>query len=190
MKRLLAGAIWCLLLAYPLIIYFGLQELSLQQIGLTVAFVAGLRLLSLRPGGTPILHYLLAVSLAAVALFTLLADRAEGLRYYPVAVNALLFAVFAASLWRGPSLVERMARLTEPELPPNAVAYTRKVTVVWCLFFMVNGLTSLYTALWGSLELWTLYNGLISYLFMAALFAVEWLVRCRVKGGHGNAGTG
>jgi uncharacterized membrane protein len=153
--------------------------------------IAGLRLIAIRIGGdTSNVQYLLALALVAVALYALLAGRAEGLRYYPVVVNALLLSAFAGSLWRGMPVIERMARLTEPDLSPQAVSYTRRVTGVWCLFFLFNGLVALFTAIWGSFELWTLYNGFLSYILMAALFGAEWLVRRRVRGRHENAGTG
>jgi uncharacterized membrane protein len=65
------------------------------------------------------------------------------------------------------------------KLYPVAIAYTRKVTVVWCGFFVVTGTLALATALWSSDKTWALYNGLIAYLLMGALFAGEWLVRPR-----------
>ncbi len=45
---------------------------------------------------------------------------------YPVAVNLGLLAVFGYSLFHPPTVVERLARLREPELPPPAIAYTRR----------------------------------------------------------------
>lgn len=100
---------------------------------------------------------------------------------YPVAVNLGLLASFGWSLWQGPPVVERLARLREPELPPHAVRYTRRVTQVWCVFFIVNAGLSLATALWCSQAVWALYNGAIAYGLMGTLFAVEWWVRRRVR---------
>jgi uncharacterized membrane protein len=74
-----------------------------------------------------------------------------------------------------------LARLREPDLPPHAVVYVRRVTQVWCGFFLLNGSVALATALWASERVWALYNGLIAYLLIGTLFAVEWLVRQRVK---------
>jgi len=79
------------------------------------------------------------------------------------------------------SLVERLARLQEPELPTAAIRYTRRVTRVWCLFFIGNGLFSGWTVWHGDLALWSLYNGLISYLLMGALMAGEYLIRRRSR---------
>jgi uncharacterized membrane protein len=61
------------------------------------------------------------------------------------------------------------------------VAYTRRVTQVWCGFFVVNGLLALGTALWASEALWSLYTGVIAYVLMGVLFGVEYLVRLRFK---------
>ena len=101
-----------------------------------------------------------------------------------MAGGILLLVVFAASLAFPPTAVERIARLSEPDLPPSGVAYTRRVTQVWCGFFVLNGALALATALWMSDRAWALYNGLIAYGLIGLLFGVEWLVRQRVRAGH------
>ncbi|MNJ71634.1 hypothetical protein D3C77_682010 [compost metagenome] len=79
------------------------------------------------------------------------------------------------------TLVERLARLTDPDLPPAGVRYTRTVTRVWCGFFVLNGTLAAATIWHGDLALWSLYNGLVSYLLMGLLMGAEYLVRLRVK---------
>ena len=79
-------------------------------------------------------------------------------------------------------VAERLARLSEPDLPDKAIRYTRQVTIAWSVFFLCNGVLAAALTLWAPLAWWTLYNGLISYLLMGLLFAVEWLVRQRVRG--------
>ncbi len=74
-------------------------------------------------------------------------------------------------------MIERFARFHNKNLSSNAVKYTRKVTIIWCIFFVINGLIALYTAFYASLEIWTLYNGLISYVLMGSLFVIEYIVR-------------
>ncbi|SNY98283.1 hypothetical protein [Halomonas sp. hl-4] len=104
-----------------------------------------------------------------------------GMRAYPVAINALMLAVFLSSLWRGMPIVERLARLKEPDLPTAGVAYTRRVTWAWCGFFVLNGSIAAWTALYADLATWTLYNGVISYGLIALMFAGEWLLRHRLR---------
>lgn len=103
------------------------------------------------------------------------------LRLYPVIVNAVMLLIFAWSLYAPPTIVERLARLQHPDLPAAGVLYTRQVTKVWCVFFIINGVLALITALWCSLTVWSWYNGLIAYLLMGMLMAGEYWVRLRTQ---------
>ena len=102
--------------------------------------------------------------------------------WYPVAVNASLFVAFAGSLFLGRPIVESLARMSNKgkEFPEKAIAYTRKVTYVWILFFLINGAIAALTALLADPKLWTLWNGCISYVLMGLIALVEYLVRRRV----------
>ena len=103
------------------------------------------------------------------------------LKLYPVLVNAAMLSIFAYSLFVPPSIVERWARMREPDLPAQSIGYTRRVTQIWCIFFVVNGALALVTALWASAATWSLYNGVIAYLLMGLLFAGEYGIRCNFK---------
>lgn len=106
------------------------------------------------------------------------------LKLYPVLINCAMLTAFGYSLISPPSMVERLARLREPNLPPAAVGYTRRVTQIWCVFFVINGSIALGTALWASEEVWSLYTGVIAYFLMGALFGGEFLFRLRFKRLH------
>ncbi|KAI0244669.1 hypothetical protein L0F63_004954 [Massospora cicadina] len=53
------------------------------------------------------------------------------LLWYPVVVNSLMLALFGGSMFSAMPLVERLARLREPDLPPRGVVWTRRVTQLW-----------------------------------------------------------
>lgn len=74
--------------------------------------------------------------------------------------------------------------MREPDFPLSAVAYTRRVTQVWCGFFLLNGAAAFATAIWASEAIWSLYTGVISYVLMGVLFGVEFLVRLRFRSQH------
>jgi uncharacterized membrane protein len=116
-------------------------------------------------------------ALALVAYF----DVARALRLYPVFMNVVMLISFVVSLIHPPSIIERFARIMEPDLPPSGVAYTRRVTIVWSAFFVINGSIALWTALRGSWAVWSLYNGVVAYALMGLLFVVEYGVRQRVR---------
>lgn len=100
---------------------------------------------------------------------------------YPVITSLALGFIFAKSLFFPPSLIERLARLREPNLDATGVAYTRKVTIAWVVFCCLNALISGATALWADVYLWTLYNGFISYCLMGILMGIEYAIRCLVR---------
>jgi uncharacterized membrane protein len=182
MKQLLTVVAWCLIAAYPLIVFYGLQRLPMHYLGVLLVGLGLVRLVSVRaPQGGALLQYLLAIVLILVVLNAVVADNPNGFKFYPVVVNLVMLSVFLFSLYRGQPMIERFARLAEPDLPLSAIPYTRKVTIVWCVFFLCNGAMALYTAIAASFEVWVWYNGVLAYLIMGILFGVEWLVRRRVR---------
>ncbi len=171
-----------LTLTYPLLVFLGMQHAEPRQLALLLMVLAVARALGQR-NRIWLLVSALATGLAAMAWF---GNQLLPLQLYPVLVNATLLVLFLLSLRFPPSAIERLARLREPDLPESGVRYTRRVTQVWCVFFVFNGSMALITALWCSPEIWALYNGLIAYLLMAALFGAEWLVRQHVRAGAGH----
>jgi uncharacterized membrane protein len=96
-------------------------------------------------------------------------------------MSAIWFIAFAETLWNPPSMIERFARVLEPALDANGVAYTRVVTWIWLGYFTLNAGIALWTAMAGSPAQWAIYNGAICYVLAGLLFAGEWLVRQRVR---------
>ncbi len=174
-----------LVLAYPLIVYFGLKYAEVRVVALALIFFALTRLFLIRrmddyagrlPQSNLVVAGLILVGIAAMA-----SNSAVLLQYYPVCMNALMLSLFAFSLIHPPSIVEQIARVTTPDLPEAGIVYTRKVTIVWCGFFIFNGSMSLYTVLGTDLGFWAVYNSLISYSLMGLLFTGEYLVRRTVQ---------
>jgi len=109
----------------------------------------------------------------AVLLFELLSDAGRGFLYLPALINLALLGAFCETLLNPPSIAEHIARLAVPVLTAEHVRYCRRVTLVWCCFFALNGAAAAFTAAFCRLAVWALYNGLVSYLLIALLFAAE-----------------
>ena len=171
-----------LLLAWPFIIWFGLAHNSLQGLLPLMALMLFLRFRQTRrrAGALSVVTQIVAVAGMTLCIASYRLKTHQLLLFYPVVVNSVMLAVFGGSLWSRMPIIERLARLREPDLPERAVRYTRRVTQIWCAFFIINGGIALFTALYGDLSLWTAWNGMISYLLMGTLMAGEWLVRQRV----------
>lgn len=179
-RRLVQALLW---LVYPLAVYFGLRIMEPRYVALLLVLALLLRRSQdvgrlLR--GSSRVDQGVATGLMLLAGLAALINSELLLRLYPVAVSISLLVVFALSLYKSQTLVERFARLREPNLPPEGVAYTRRVTQVWCVFFIGNGSVAAYTAFFASREIWSLYNGFIAYLLMGLLFASEYLWRRHV----------
>lgn len=185
-----------LIISYPFVIFFGLHHFSLSSVALLVIFMGLLRFFFLFfVTDTPrqptdhknvssfslkYRHHLntttimLVVSLI-LATCSLLFQSLNWMLFYPAIVNLILLLSFSYSLFNPPSIIERFARIQNPDLPKEAIAYTRKITKIWCLFFIINGLIALLTTV--NIEYWTLYNGFISYLLIGLLLSAEYVYR-------------
>ena len=89
---------------------------------------------------------------------------------YPVVINLTMLALFSYSLHTGPCMIERLARLKEPDLPDEAIPYLKKShpTLVRLIYLKWLQWRLIPLAL-PSLATWTLYNGLIAYVLMGLL---------------------
>jgi uncharacterized membrane protein len=176
MFRLLFGFI---LLLYPLAVYFGIQELAPWKISLGLLAVLVARF-CLSPADKQWGGALIGFGVL-YCVFAIWQNSELSLRLYPVGVNICFFLLFSLSLLYPPPVIERLARLQDPNLSPQGVNHTRKVTQVWCVFFVINGSIAAGTAFWGSFFWWSLYNGLISYLLIGLLMGIEYLIRIRMQ---------
>lgn len=178
MRGAATALVWAATLMYPLLIWLGLARFEARWLALVLLALALLRAAVSRE---PVWLAAAAGAFVLVAA-TWILNHGLPLKLYPVLVNATLLGVFALSLLRPPTVIERLARLEKPDLPAEALPYVRKLTQVWCAFFVLNGAIALWTALAASDAAWALYNGLIAYVLIGALLLGERLVRPRHDG--------
>ena len=120
--------------------------------------------------------------LGAAGLAGLISNSALFLKLYPVLMNAVMLAAFGFTLFSPPPMIFRFAVLADKTIPGSLAEqriarYCRKVTAVWCAFFVLNGAAAAWTIRSGSDALWSVYNGGVSYILIGLLFAVELVVR-------------
>ena len=183
-RNLVRQIIGLLTVLYPIAVYFGIQHfglVTLEPWKIAVFLLLLVLLQSILTKTKESWSYLLLVIGVIYCSFAIWNNNLITLRFYPVLINLSFFVVFAGSLFSPPPIIERIARIQHPNLPEQGVRYTRKVTKIWCLFFIINGLIATATALWSSFAWWSLYNGFISYLLMGLLMTVEYIVRIRTQ---------
>jgi len=166
---------YILLLVYPFAVYLLLDRLGAGVLGAVLVVLLLLR----NPSFLSAHRWVLIPALLVLLLFMGVgsAESELLLRMYPVGINFTLFVVFGHTVLRPPTIVTRIARASGIEMTVGITTYTRNVTLVWCTFFVVNGLIALYIALNETMNVWLLYNGILSYCFMGLLFGGEYLFR-------------
>lgn len=180
MRKSVTWSLLVLTLFYPFGVYAALGHLAPHWLAGALVLLALARAISTRQR----LWYAVVMGAGVLVLASWWQGDARAVKLYPALVNAILLTVFGWSLCHPPSVVERLARLQDPDLPAAAIGYTARVTAVWCGFFVVNGAFAVYTALYSSDANWALYNGLLAYVAMGVLMVGEWLVRQRVQRRH------
>lgn len=198
MTRRFAPAMFAV--AYPL---FAHGASILQSRGLTIASVAILAgAMLIRPLMEGRRWAWVAVPAAAVAIAALARANAVALVLFapPVLLNAFLAWLFGHTLARGGTpLIERLVRLLQPPgLPfePGVIGYARSLTRFWTGLFLLLGAANLALAAFATpggllelagirapvtvrLETWSLFANVLNYLFIGAVFLLEFAYRRR-----------
>jgi uncharacterized membrane protein len=179
----LSGFVIALSIAYPLVVFA--LEARVPAIAFALA-ACGLLFLRAMQSPLPIDRPIRFSMIAAIVLIVGLAqvDSQVAAKAYPVVISGGLAFLFGASLRRPPSLVERMAELSGETLSPAIRLYCRRVTMVWALWLTINTFIAAALAIFGSLEAWALWTGLLSYLVMGLIFAAEFTLRRFLRRRH------
>jgi uncharacterized membrane protein len=141
--------------------------LATASLGMAVRFAAerrALRILGQNAGA------LVLLGLAAGS-----GDRTY-LLLFPALINIYLAVIFAASVTTEKSIVERGARIVQPYLPPFTLAYCRKLTLCWSVFFAANSVW-IARLCFDAPEQWRSYTAVVYPAQVVLLSLVEFFVR-------------
>ncbi len=170
-----------LAVVYPFVVYLGLTRWTIRGVCAVLVVLAmllaisrarGLSWAAVRTALVPLLPTVLAATIAGVT--------AQGwvLLAVPVFINLGLLGTFAATLRGGKTpMIERFARLQEPELSPPKAAHCRQVTWSWVGFFAANAAFSAALAIAAPFEWWAAWCGGLAYLCIGVMIGVEMIVR-------------
>jgi uncharacterized membrane protein len=98
--------------------------------------------------------------------------------FLPVLIYSGLFMLFANTLRpEHTPLISRFAQMEQGELSAELRTYTRRLTVIWCVFFAGMAVLAVGLAAWAPVQLWFLHTFFVSYLLLALLFLGEFAYR-------------
>jgi uncharacterized membrane protein len=177
-KKLTRIMLICGAVSYPLVMYAGIKTFSPRFVvilfGLMV--IAGAVLKKRDPYTQRFLAPVMGVIL--LCLISAFFNRSHFMLYLPVLISLNLLVSFGYTLFRPPSMVAIFAQQTTAiTFNDEQLRYCRQVTLIWVIFFVLNGTVAGLTACCAALEVWSFYNGLIAYVAMGLLFATELVYR-------------
>lgn len=173
-KKLISVLLTILMVCYPFAVMWAIQHDQLFLVSGLLITVAVIRFFLSKDQ----IFLPLTIFALLCGTLTLLLQNALWLKLYPVLMSLGSATLFAYTLIRPPTMIERFARLHQPDLPESGVRWTRQVTKVWCGFLVLNALVALSTV-FLSTQIWAVYNGFISYVLMGILLLGEFVLRRR-----------
>jgi len=186
LKRISAVLFYLAAALYPVLIFYFLviRKAPLRSFSLFVIVFAVLVFLlgtarGKANGKTFLQGSLLLLCLGIICFIT---NSPVILKFYPVLMNIVFLAAFVSTFFSAPTMIFRFATLADKTIKGSLAekrveAYCRKVTIVWCCFFVLNGSIAAVTIFSGSEFLWTAYNGAVSYFLTGLIFAAEFIIR-------------
>jgi uncharacterized membrane protein len=161
------------------VIYFAHTRWATRGVGgILLGLYAASFLLRMRGSAADLGHLLRQhAAVAVLIVVAIVLDDRTLLLLLPTLVSLYLLGTFSWSLYDGPPMIERFARMMEDDLPPFTFPYCRRITWVWCGFMAFNAVAAGALALTAPLRWWALYTGLVFYLLMGLLVGAEFCFR-------------
>lgn len=170
----------CLIILYPLTTHFSVAigdpnpSLFLMLLGVLLVST-GLFLNHKYKASAYVLFGTMGVYFAAYFIFS---DHFKILFIPPLLVSLFLLWLFGRSLAPGRmALISKMATAYHGELPPPVVLYTRRVTIMWTIYFAVFAISVFYLGFISPSTSGSFYINLFNYLVITLLLGGEYLIR-------------
>ncbi|MCK5830834.1 MAG: hypothetical protein KAH20_11090 [Methylococcales bacterium] len=175
LKAIKGTIITCLFIAYPYLIYKGIEN-GLSWIAPTIfATIYFVQALAAKSTQLRVKKIIIAITLMLGAYYL----QTITAKIIPVLIQLMLMYFFGRTLLegKGPPLIESFARLEFPEFPEYVSPYCKKLTIIWTSFFAMNAVMCVLLAVWGSNYWWTLYSGVFIYVMIGILSVAEFFYR-------------
>lgn len=101
----------------------------------------------------------------------------------PVLIPCWLAFIFFGSLRTDEAVITRIAQRIEGQsLDPRHLLYTRRLTVLWGMVFLLMIAEAITLAIWAPFEVWSWWVHIGNYIIIAALFLIEMALRDKFTG--------
>ena len=166
-----------LVVTYPLFVFLALVvfklPISIVSIGMMIIAIAYFGFFSSKGK-----RNWSAILLGVLAIAVLITQKEIVLEFYPICITLVFLFVFGVPLLRGKPIITRFAMMMDSaiETHPGRGILERcckALNIVWCIHFIISLAVNFMIVFGYDLEIWTLYNALISYLVQGLIIALQ-----------------
>ena len=173
-QALLIAIIAIVTLVYPFIVFTSIERIGPASLSMVLFCLLVARVIIRGQLKEPE-QYLQLVLVGSLCLIAAWRQSELLLRFYPVMMNLVFSIFFFLSLHKEVTLIEKFSQYFVKDPEPHQRRYMRGLTKAWAWLLLVNAFIATYTACCSSLQIWTFYNGIISYLLFG-LFSLSELI--------------
>jgi uncharacterized membrane protein len=190
--KLLFGALAVL---YPLLVFCALvvfnlpiRYLSIGIIAFAIAYsVINSRHYRGKRSAALFISPAILCAIGGVSLF--MGDSPLVLKLYPALADLAYLTIFTTSFFVPPPFADYFIEIFDRSIKdriPRAQfdRYCFRATLVWCVFFVIDGVIALLTVLFGSDIVWAVYNSGITYVIMGLIFFGEFILLKLIEKRH------
>lgn len=171
-----------LILSYPVITHIGVITRQAWMVWAVFGAIVFWVLWTVHYKSPALKTIAISLGIAVFAILFAMASHRFTLFYFPpILISASLLMVFGKSLFGAATpLVTQIATLVHGSIDERMRHYTRKVTLVWTLFFAAMTLETILLALYGPIETWSLITNFVNYGLILLFFVIEYRIRIRL----------
>ena len=167
-----------LLILYPIVTHVAvyLHNPNLALVVLMLLIISSIQ--ANKNSKNIVLSSLLVASLIGIIIISMRYQNFLLLYFPPIIISAMMLWIFSRTLMpKHEPLITSFARIIYHENSLEVQQYTRRVTQLWSLFFLVMLIESILLSLFVSPKIWSLFCNILNYAFIGLLFVGEGLYR-------------
>jgi len=172
---------------YPILVFCALVvfklPISYLSIGIII-FAIAYSIVNSRnyKGKHTIILFVSPMILCVIGVISLcLDDSPIFIKLYPALASLSYLIIMLTSFFFPPPLayyfIDIFDKSIKTKIPKDVFnIFCYRATILWCVFFFVDGTIAIITAFFGSDFIWGIYNGGITYFVMGLIFLGEFIV--------------
>jgi uncharacterized membrane protein len=186
LKRRMKYLFGALIVLYPVLVFSALVifKLSIRYLSVLIIALAVAYFLVHRhnyKGRHRIVVFVSPAILCCIGIICLITKSSLTLKIYPALADLVYLVIMGTSILIPPPVVFYFINMFDKKIKDHIETgffeqYCRRAAIVWCVFFVLDGIVALITVFRASDIVWGIYNGGITYVLMGLIFVGEYFI--------------